>query len=481
MPKPVFYMSPIGILIIIAIYFLVLYGISHVTGKNASNSTFFVGNRKSPWYLVAFGMIGASISGVSFISVPGWVGTTQFAYMQLVLGYLVGYFVIATILMPVYYKLNLTSIYTYLDERLGNYSYKSGAVFFLISRTIGSAFRLFLSANVIFLILFSKLGIPFWLTVIIIVLFIYLFTFRGGIRTVVFTDTIQTAFMLASLISCVIILCSKLNLDFKGLISTIVHSNYSDMFFFDNFFDKRNFFKLFFSGTFIAIAMTGLDQDLMQKNLSCKNLKEAQKNMFWFSLTLIPVNILFLSLGAVLYIFSAKTGFPLPASTDDLFPGIATQPFMPAFFLVIFILGLVSTTYSSADSALTALTTSFTFDILGANKKGEDVLAKTRKIVHVLMSVFLIFLILLFKVINNQSVISAVFTAAGYTYGPLLGLYAFGFFTRWQIKDKWVPIVTTVSPTICIIMGYLFPNAFGYEILIYNGALTFMGLCFIKK
>jgi len=474
-------MSPILIIFIIAFYFLALYGISYVTGKNASNLTFFLGNRKSPWYLVAFGMIGASLSGVSFISVPGWVGSSQFSYLEIVIGYFAGYLVIGIVLMPVYYRMQLTSIYTYLGERFGHFSYKSGASFFLLSRTVGSALRLFLSASVMQLVLFQHLGIPFWLTTIIIIFFIYIFTYKGGIRTVVFTDTIQTAFMLASLVICVFILSHKLGLNFSGMVKTIYHSNYSKIFFFEHWSDKRFFLKQFFSGAFIAIAMTGLDQDLMQKNLSCKNLKEAQKNMFWFTLTLLPVNLLFLSLGAMLYIFSIKTGFPLPLHSDDLFPNIATQSFMPAFFSVIFILGLVSTTYSSSDSALTALTTSFTIDILGAQKKGEEHLAKTRKLVHILMALFLLLLIMIFKIINNQSIISAVFTAAGFTYGPLLGMFAFGLFTKWQVKDKWVPVVAVLSPLICLVLYLGFPNTFGFEILIINGCLTFLGLFFLRK
>lgn len=473
-------MSPLVIILVIAVYFLALYVISYITGRKANNSTFFIGNRKSPWYLVAFGMIGASISGVSFISVPGWVGTSQFAYMQMVFGYLMGYLVIGTILMPLYYRMNLTSIYSYLGERYGNYSHKTGASFFLLSRTVGSAFRLFLSANVMQIVLFQHLGVPFWITTLIIIFFIYLFTFKGGIRTVVYTDTIQTAFMLISLVSCIFILAGKMDMGFSDIVSTIYHSEYSKMFFFDEW-NNKHFIKQFLSGAFIAIVMTGLDQDLMQKNLSCKNLKEAQKNMFWFSLTLLPVNILFLSLGAMLYIFSAKTGFPLPMHSDDLFPTIATQDFMPAAFSLIFILGLISTTYSSADSALTSLTTSFTLDILKADKKGEEELAKTRNLVHIGMALFLVLLILIFKLVNNQSIISAVFTAAGYTYGPLLGMYAFGLFTKWKVKDPLVPLVAILSPVICIILNFSFPGYFGYEMLIYNGLLTFLGLLLIRK
>jgi SSS family solute:Na+ symporter len=473
-------MSPIYILIIIAIYFLALYVISIYTSKNATNATFFTGNRKSPWYLVAFGMIGASLSGVTFISVPGSVGSSHFSYLQMVLGYFVGYFVIGAILMPIYYKLQLTSIYGYLEQRFGKYSYKTGASFFLLSRTFGAAIRLFLSATVLQVVLFNHLNIPFPITVVIIILFIYLFTYRGGVRTVIFTDTIQTAFMLASLAGCVYILSSRLNMDFGTMISTVYNSDYAKTFFWDDWHDKKFFFKQFIGGAFIAIAMTGLDQDLMQKNLSCRNLKDAQKNMFWFTITLLPVNLLFLSLGAMLYLFSAKTGFPLPALSDELFPTIATQPFMPAIFSTIFILGLISSTYSSADSALTSLTTSITIDILGAHKKNENILTKTRKITHIFMAIVLVVLILIFKQINNQSVISAVFIAAGYTYGPLLGIFAFGIFTKWKLRDVLVPVIAIASPLFCLLINYALSWSIGFEILILNGIITFVGLWCIR-
>jgi Na+/proline symporter len=473
-------MSSVTILTIIIIYLILLYIVAHVTGRHADNATFFLGKRKSPWYLVAFGMIGASISGVTFISVPGWVESSQFSYMQMVLGYLAGYAVITYILMPLYYRLQLTSIYTYLEQRFGPRSYVTGASFFLISRTIGSAFRLFISANVLYLIVFQNLHISFFLTVVLIVLLIYLYTFRGGIRTVIYTDTLQTMFLLVALITCIVVVCQKMNLNFTEMVTTIKNSKYSQIFFFDDWSDKRHFLKQFLSGAFITITMTGLDQDLMQKNLSCKNLKEAQKNMIWYSIALIPVNLIFLSLGALLYIFCIRTNFPIPASPDDLFPTIATQSFMPPFLIIIFILGLVSVTYSSSDSALTALTTSFTIDILKAQKKGEKVLEKTRKRVHIGMAIVLICLILIFKIINNQSVISALFVAAGYTYGPLLGLFAFGLFTKYQVKDKWVPLVATLSPIICLILNFSFPGVFGFEMLLINGMITFIGLFLIR-
>ena len=474
-------MSPYIILGIIAVYFLVIYSISYVTGKKASNLTFFLGNRKSPWYLIAFGMIGATISGASIISVPGAVGSHQFDYYQVVLGYLLGYFVIGSILMPLYYRLNLTTIYTYLNQRFGKYSHKTGSWFFLLSRSVGSSCRLFLSASVLQLLLFDKLGVPFWLTVIIIIFFIYIFTFKGGIRTVVFTDTIQTAFMIFSVIACIIILNHKLGFNFLTMTHAISQSKWSKIFFFENWKSINYFFKYFISGAFIAITMTGLDQDLMQKNLSCKNLKEAQKNMLWFSLALIPMNLLFLSLGALIYIFCEKTGFQIPANPDNLVPLIASQPFMPYFFSFIFIMGLISVTYSSADSALTALTTSFTIDILSAEKKGEEVLTKTRKWVHVFMAIFIVLQILILKIINNESIINTILKAAGFTYGPLLGMFAFGLFTKWNVKDKWVPLVAILSPTICLALNFGLPNTIGLEIILINGLLTFLGLILIRK
>lgn len=479
-------MSATLILVSLAVYFGLLLVVAYYTSRNASNETFFIGNRKSPWFLVAYGMIGASLSGVTFISVPGWVGTSQFSYMQMVFGYLLGYVIIATVLMPLYYKLNLLSIYKYLDTRFGPKAYKTGASFFLLSRTIGSAFRLFLSVNVLYLVLFQHLNIPYSISVAVIVLFIYLFTFKGGIRTVVFTDTIQTTFLLASLIGCIYIIGKQLNLDMGELVTKIQQSEYSKLFFWGDLSNKQHFIRQFVSGAFIAIVMTGLDQDLMQKNLSCKNLKDAQKNMFWFSLTLLPVNLLFLGLGALLYIYAHSTGMVIPQHSDDLFPTIATMEFMPPILSIVFILGLVSSTYSSADSALTSLTTSFTLDILGASKKGEEHVTKTRKWVHIAMAIFLVLLILIFRVVNNQSVISAVFTAAGYTYGPLLGLYSFGLFSKRVVKDSYVPYITLLSPLLCIAIKIasdynLIAYKPGFELLIINGGITYLGLLLFSK
>ncbi len=479
-------MNSVFLALIIVSYFALLLVISIVTGRNAGNKAFFLGNRKSPWYIVAFGMIGASLSGVTFISVPGWVAESQFAYMQMVLGYLLGYLFIAYILMPLYYRLNLTSIYTYLDTRFGFLSYKTGASFFLLSRIIGASFRLFLMASVLQITIFDTWHIPFWVTVVITILLIWLYTFRGGIKTIIWTDTLQTLFMLLSVTLTVIFVARQMGLNFSGMVETIRESHYSRIFFFNDWHDKRFFLKQFLSGAFITIVMTGLDQDMMQKNLSCKNIREAKKNMIWFSIVLVPVNLLFLSLGALLYIFAQNHGIPIPARADNLFPVIATGGYLPSIVAVFFMLGLIAAAYSSADSALTALTTSFTVDILGTKDKTEEEIKRIRMRVHLIISGTMVLLILLFRAINNESVISSLFTAAGYTYGPLLGLYTFGLFTRWQVKDKWVPAVALLSPILCYLLNvksvaWFNGYHFGFEMLIINGFLTFIGLILIRK
>ena len=479
-------MSPLGILLIIACYFAVILVISYYTGRYADNAGFFIGNRKSPWYVVSFGMIGASLSGVTFISVPGWVLDSQFSYMQIVLGYLLGYYVIANVLLPIYYRLNLTSIYTYLQGRFGHWSYKTGASFFLLSRIIGASFRLFLIANVLQITVFEAMGVPFLITVVITILLIWLYTNRGGIRTIIWTDTLQTIFMITAVILTIVLIGRSLDLDFRGMVRTIADSPYSRMFFFDDWADRNFFAKQFLSGAFIAIVMTGLDQDMMQKNLSCRNLKEAKRNVYWLSISLLPVNLIFLSLGVLLLVFAGRTGIALPDMTDDLFPLISTGGYLAPVVTVFFVVGLVAAAYSSADSALTSLTTSFTVDILGGLDKPEDELRRTRKRVHIMISVLLLGVILIFRAINDQSVISALFTAAGYTYGPLLGMYSFGLFTGLAVRDRLVPLVCVLSPVLSYLLSRFsaaLPGGyeFGFELLIVNGLLTFLGLLLIRK
>ncbi|MFW6371092.1 MAG: sodium:solute symporter, partial [Bacteroidota bacterium] len=417
----------------------------------------------------------------TFISVPCWVGESQFSYMQMVLGYLPGYFVIANILLPLYYRLNLTSIYTYLDERFGRSSYKTGSVFFLISRAIGASFRLFLVANVLQISMFDKWNVPFFVTVMITILLIWLYTNRGGIKTIIWTDSLQTFSMLAAVFITIILVSRRLNLDFIGFFETVASSSHSKIFFFDDWQGSQHFVKQFLAGMFITIVMTGLDQDMMQKNLSCRNLKDAKKNMYLYSAAFVPVNLLFLSLGALLYIFAANSALTIPERSDDIFPMLATGGFLPPIVGIFFIIGLIAAAYSSADSALTALTTSFTVDILDGNAKPEETVTRIRKMVHVGISIFLLLLILLFRAINNQSVISAIFTVAGYTYGPLLGMYAFGLFTRMKIIDRWVPFVAVLSPGLTFIINYYSETwfggyKFGFELLIVNGLITFTGL-----
>lgn len=474
-------MSSSVVLMVISGYFLLLIIISYFTSRNADNTTFFTANKQSPWYLVAFGMIGASLSGVTFISVPGWVADSQFSYMQIVLGYLVGYFVIANILLPLYYRLNLTSIYTYLESRFGFWSYKTGAIFFLVSRTIQASFRLFLVAGVLQLAMFQEWGVPFELTVLATILLIYAYTFKGGIKTIVWTDTLQTLFMLSSVAISIFLIAQSLDLSWGGIVETIQQSDYSKVFFWE-FSDGNNFFFQFASGAFIAIVMTGLDQDMMQKNLTCHTLKDAKKNMYWFSGVLVIVNLMFLSLGVLLYIYAAHHGISIPESSDDLYPLLALKHF-DVFAGVIFLLGITAAAYSSADSALTALTTSFCVDFLGFEQKKETAKKSTRMLVHVGFSFIIFLVIIIFKAINDEAVISAVFRVAGYTYGPLLGLYSFGLFTKRKVNDKLVIWVCLSAPVLSYVIDILSKQGglnFGFFILVVNGLLTFVGLWIIS-
>lgn len=472
-------MSSILLVSVIVAYFILLFIISYLTGKNDSNETFFLGNRNSPWYIIAYGMIGTTLSGITFISVPGWVEVSQFSYLQMVFGFFVGYIVVARVLLPLYYRLELTSIYTYLRDRFGYYSYKTGSSFFLLSRTIGASFRLFLIASVLQFAVFDSWNIPFYITVIITISLIWLYTFRSGMKTIIWTDTLQTTFMLATVFIISYTLIDRLNIEFSGVFDLINKSDYSKVFFFDDWSDKKYFFKQFFSGVFMAIVMTGLDQDQMQKNLSCKNIKDAQKNMLVFSSILIFVDLIFLCLGALLYIYSDTFSLLIPNNADMLFPSIALNSGLPSYVGILFIIGIIAAAYSSADSALTSLTTSFCVDILEFEKQEPRQQVKTRKNIHLLMSIILLCVILFFNMINDQSVIKSLFTVAGYTYGPLLGMYAFGLFTKIKVNDKWVPLVAILSPVFCFVIQLYF--SFGFELLILNGLITFVGLSIISK
>jgi len=496
-------LSPIAILGIIAAYFALLILISWLTSRDDSdNSSFFLGGRKSPWPLVAFGMVGASLSGVTFISVPGAVGaggTNQaFSYMQVVFGYLLGYLFIATVLLPLYYRLGLTSIYEYLKERIGPKAYKVGAFYFLLSRTIQASFRLFLVAIVLQNFVTGPMGVPFGVTVAITILLIWVYTFKGGIKTIVYTDTLQTVCMLLAAGLTVYYIGDALETNLSGMVALIENSNYGQIFFFEGgWTDPNNFWKQFFSGALITIVMTGLDQDMMQKNLSMPNFRDAQKNMAAFSIVLIFANLLFLSLGALLYIYATSVGIEIPGASDQLYPTVALRH-LPPVAGIIFILGLVAAAYSSADSALTALTTSFCIDFLGMTEEDsnpeDEALAKATKrkrlLVHVGFSVLLFVVIMAFRLIDDTAVINSLFKAAGYTYGPLLGLFAFGLFTRLRVRETiqlgsvQVPallLVCLLAPIISMVVDaysaeLLRGFQFGFLILAFNGLLTFLGL-----
>lgn len=477
-------MSPYLVLGIVLGYFLVLIFISWLTARKADTQAFFTANRKSPWYLVAFGMVGATLSGVTFISVPGEVGNSAFSYLQFVFGNLVGYWLVAGILLPLYYRLNLVSIYSFLDDRFGPRSYKTGSFFFLISKLIGAAFRLFLVAGVLQIAFFDAFNIPFSLTVIVTIALIWVYTFKGGIKTIVWTDTLQTLFLVSAVIFTIVAISRSLDLNLSGLVKTIADDSNSQLFFWD-WRSGNNFFKQFISGMFITIVMVGMDQDMMQKNLTCKNKWEAQKNMLVFSLSFLFTVVLFLSLGVMLYIFAREHGISIPENTDDLYPMLALKYFgLPVG--IAFLLGITAAAYSSADSALTALTTSFTVDFLKIHKYPEEKKRRMKMMSHLMFSVLLIAVILVFDAINNQSIVVAVFTVAGYTYGPILGLFLFGMYSSRKVKDKWVPYIGISAPVLCYFVSkyseVLFDGyQFGFELLILNGAITMLGLLLISE
>lgn len=469
------------ILITIIIYFGILLLISRLTAKSHSdNDAFFRGNRQSPWYIVSFGMIGASLSGVTFVSVPGMVKSIDMTYMQTCMGFFVGYLIIAHVLLPLYYKLNLTSIYSYLGQRIGNSSYKTGASFFLLSKMLGAAARLYLVCIILQHYVFDAYNIPFAVTAVGTVLLIWLYTHKSGIRTIVWTDSLQTLCLLLALGLILFNVSETLNLSLSGIADTIINSKESRIFVFDDWQSKQNFFKQFFSGIFITIVMTGLDQDMMQKNLSCRNLREAQKNMYCYGISFVPVNFLFLSLGILLMVAASQMNIAIPDKGDDLLPMFAAGGYLGYTVLVLFTIGIIAAAFSSADSALAALTTSFCIDILNTGKYGEEKAVRIRKITHLGICTVFVMCILAFEAIGSQSVIDTIYVLASYTYGPLLGLFCFGLFTKLKPNDKYVPAVAIASPVICYMIDYITFNAtgykFGYEMLMFNGLLTFSGL-----
>ena len=467
-------------------YFGLLLLIAWYTSRNADTNSYFKGNKQSPWFIVAFGLIGDSLSGVTFISVPGDVGKNDFSYLQMVLGYVIGYLVIAQVLLPLYYRLNLTSIYSYLGQRFGKLSQKSGSFFFLLSRLVGAAFRLYIALIALDIYFFKAFNIPFALSASIVIALILLYTYKGGIKTLVWTDTLQSCFLLLGVFMSLYVISSELNFSFSDMITAVKESPHSRVLFFDDWLSKNNFFKQFLGGMFIAIVMTGLDQNMMQKNLSCRTLADAQKNIRWFSIVVVLINLLFLSLGALLYIYAQSKNISLPTKTDQLFPLIALN-YIGGIGAIFFILGITAATFSSADSVLTTLTTSFCIDFLNYDEKHESQKSKRkRQLIHVSFALLLLVIILIFKEWNNESIIGQVFKFAGFTYGPLLGLFAFGLFNKSKVNDRLVPLVCCVSPIVCFVIdanskAWFGGLEFGNSMLILNGLITFAGLWFISK
>ena len=480
------------ILVCFVVYTCLLFLVTWLTSRKASNDTYFRGNRKSPWYVVAYGMIGASLSGVTFMSVPGGVYSGQFTYLPLVLGYILGYLAIAYVLLPLYYRLNLTSIYSYLGDRIGNVSERTGALFFIVSRLLGSALRMYLVVFVLYEFMFKTWGVPFWIPALVFIIIILIYTFRGGIKTVIWTDTLQTTFLLLAAVVTLVFILHDLDISFVGLVSQLADSGSTRVF--DTDWHSNKFYlKQILSGAFITITMTGLDQDMMQKNLTCKTLKDAQKNMITFSLSLVVVNMLFLFLGGALVYYAQQTGFALPVNeagvvvNDKIFPSVAFS--LSTFTSVVFVIGLVAAGYSSADGTLTALTTTFYYDFMHLDKTSrytEQQKVRFRKLIHISFAVLYLLIIIAFKPFHNQSLIDTIFDVAGYTYGPLLGLYTFGLFTRYKVNDRYVPVVAILSPVICYILKlnsqeWLWGYQFGFEIILLNGLLTCLGLFIIRK
>lgn len=479
-------MSPFSVILIILTYFAVMFTVSWISSRESSNAGFFTGARKTPWWIAAIAMVGAPMSGVTFVSVPGMVGVNGAAmgYMQMCLGFFVGYLIIAFVLVPVFYKMNMASIYQYLDTRFGMSAHKTGAWFFFISKMLGASVRLFLVCVTLQLMVFEPLRLPFLLNVLITMGIVLVYTFRGGVKSVIWTDVLKTVCMITAIVLGIVFIAKDLGLDFSGLVQTVRESPYSKVFFFDDVNHPEYFWKQFLAGIFTVVAMTGLDQDLMQRTLSCKDYRNAQKNLVTSGLMQIPVIFLFLSLGALLYIFGSAKG--ISEVGDTLFPAVATSGLLPGIVGIMFVVGLVSCAFSAGGSALTALTTSFTVDIIGTAGKSEEEVTAVRKRVHLTMALLMGVCIFIFHLLNTQSSIDAVYKLASYTYGPILGMFAFGLLTRRKVRDKWVPVVAVIAPILCFILqtnsvrwfgGY----QFSYELLLFNALFTFLGLCLLIR
>lgn len=471
------------ILVTIICYFAALLLIARLTGrgkKSGSDAAFFRGENRSPWYIVSFGMIGASISGVTFVSVPGMVRSMDMTYMQTVFGFFFGYLVVAHVLLPLYYRLNLTSIYSYLGTRIGPETYHTGAFFFLLSRMLGTAAKLYLVCLILHTYVFSEMNIPFWAIAAGSVALVWVYTHKSGIKTIVWTDTLQTFCLIAALVCIIYFTIQKLDTGENGLMQILLSSPHSRIFVFDDWVSRQNFFKQFLSGIFIVIVMTGLDQDMMQKNLSCKNLREAQKNMYCYGFSFIPLNLLFLCLGILLLTLAGQLNLILPEMNDDILPLFATQGYLGQAVLVLFTIGIIAAAFSNSDSALTAMTTSVCVDLLHTDRKAEETARRLRGRVHIALSMLLVIFICLIEMFNSKSVIDAIYIIASYTYGPLLGMFAFGLFTRRNTRDRWVPFIAVASPLICYVLDSFVEHhcgyKFGYELLMLNGFLTFAGM-----
>ena len=482
-------MNPSIILITVVAYFILLFGISWFAGRKADNQGFFVGNRKSKWGIVAIATMGSFISGVTFVSVPGMVGVKNFSYLQMVMGFVVGQFIIAFVLVPLFYRMHLVSVYQYLENRFGIKSYKTGAWFFFISKMLGASVRLFLVCLTLQLLVFEPLHLPFILNVVLTVFLVWLYTFRGGVKSIIWTDVLKSLCLILSVALSIYFIANQLDMNFTQMIKSISDSDMSQVFFFDDANDKRFFWKQFLAGVFTMIATTGLDQDMMQRNLSCQHYRDSQKNMMVSIVAQFFINLLFLMLGVLLYEFAARVG--IDATGDSLFPAVATSSFLPLIVGILFIVGLFSSAYSAAGSALTALTTSFTIDILAADKKIEagnvdNYVARVRKHVHIAMAILMGILIFVFGLFNNSSVVDAVYVLASYTYGPILGLFAFGILMKKKVRDHYVPLVAILSPILCFVLSSNSETLFGgyqfsYELLIFNALFTFLGLCMLIK
>ena len=468
------------IIVTILAYFCILLVFSRFTSRRATNSTFYRADRRSPWYMVAFGMIGASISGITFVSVPGMAVKTDMTYLQMCFGFIFGYLIVAFVLLPVYYRLNLTTIYTYLQTRLGQRAYKTGSSFFLLSKLIGAAVRFYVVCIILQRFVLDQLDIPFLVTVVFMVGLIWLYTRKGGIKTLVWTDSFQTLCMFLALILIIFHVMTALHLNLNQAVTAIANDSHSRVFIWQDWASKQNFWKMFLSGIFIVIVMTGLDQDMMQKNLTCKSLREAQKDMCSYGLAFVPANLLFLSLGILLMMLSHREGVAIPCATDDLLPMFAATGSLGSLVIVLFTIGIVAASFSSADSAMTALTTTWCVDIM--EKKDDE---RLRKRTHLGFALLFVVFILAFRALNSTSVIDAIYIICSYTYGPLLGLFAFGLFTRWQVKDRYVPYIAIISPVICFAIETITRQTtgyeFGYELLMVNGLLTFVGLYLCRK